>query len=365
MQPKSDMPKKKPKLYFVYAVPYAAKYRALSIFGAPLYRKYWKYLLKWPKPISAPFSITYNILKALDQHYKVLLYDVVDRGVVDLGPDDKFVGHFWPDEQTKTQGSNYWTSYDPQQVANTAILKYPLDKRVFAISPFNHSMEQMGWAVPLLKKLNCYIPICGDYWVNNIEQSEMAFLQGRMSHINMGITLEQYPKVKTQFNMKGKRKFLYIGRISKEKNIQMLEDIAANSSGFEGGYIGNGIVKGWHQIAPAAKLTPEYVKNLAAEYDFFINTSTYDAQATTILEAISWGFVTACTPQTGYTEDCIFELSASDVVANVSMIGFLNNMDEDRLHQTVAAGQALIQEKFSWARFTSGLKAILEKDFGS
>jgi glycosyltransferase involved in cell wall biosynthesis len=354
--------RKKKKLHFVYAVPYAKKIKSLPL-KTPLYRRHWQFIFKWRTPIPAPFCITYNVLNALSKNFEIFLYDVHEKLEIDLNPTDTFLGHFWPDTSTKEKGNNNWSAFDLDQITNRTILKYPFHDGVFAMSPFNHSTDQVGWAKPLFDKLNCYIPICGDHWMDNLMHSEFHYLKGKAIHLNMGIDRRSYPQVKFSFNKKGHRKFLYIGRISKEKNIEMLERIAQQSKNFEGGYIGDGVINGWKQIAPKANLNPSFMKKLAGEYDFFINTSTYDAQATTVLEAMSWGFVVACTPETGYTENGIFRLSANDVEFNLEQVNQLNSLDENDLKNIVQQYHVLLQQKFSWDLFTNRLLSILNKKF--
>jgi len=354
---------RKQRLHLIYAVPYAEKFRMLTGKGVPLYRKYWRYSIPWLKPVPAPQSITYNILKTLSKSYEVLLYHVDEKQSLKLGNNDIVLGHFWPDMRTKENSNNNWTRYDPEQITNAAILNYPYDKRIFVMTPFNHSTEQSGWAIPLMKQAHHYIGICGDYWVDTLDQSAYAFLQGKMSHLNMGIDIRHYPKVKTGFSKAGKRKFLYIGRISKEKNIDMLEAIAASNKNFYGGYIGKGVIKGWHQISSSAVLTSKFMSKLALEYDFFINASNYDAQATTVLEAMSWGFVVACTPQSGYVEESIFRLSTNNVEHNIKIIELMNSLDENELQAIVHQYQILLRKKYTWEKFTDKLIKILSNEF--
>jgi glycosyltransferase involved in cell wall biosynthesis len=103
------------------------------------------------------------------------------------------------------------------------------------------------------------------------------------------------------------------------------------------------------------------MQSLAVEYDFFINTSTFDAQATTILEAMSWGFVVACTPETGYTEEGIFQLSTTDVKRNVAVMERLQKAEEEELIGIADQYRVLLAEKFTWSRFTGMLSQIIKR----
>ncbi len=353
-------------LHIVYAVPRVRKSFGLlnrvyrRVFNADLYSKYPNFL-NWEKPIRAPFSITHNIVNSFKDQYTIRLYSIHDSAVIKLGENDIFIGHHWPDFTTKIKDKNSWTHFDSNQITNKIILNYPNDKRVFLLSPFNHDKDQMSWAIPLFEKTQNYIAICGDYWMNNLIKEFPVFQQCKFHQLNMALDVVQYPFLKVTFNEKRKRKYLYIGRVSEEKNTAMLELIAAKVNNFEGGYIGEGSIKGWKQIAEHASLTPEFVKNLTDEYDVFINTSTYDAQATSILEAMSWGFAIACTPQSGYQHDSIFELSTNDIVQNSKVLDQLQTADEKDLKRMQDVNRELLNSKYSWSTFQKQLINIINK----
>jgi glycosyltransferase involved in cell wall biosynthesis len=352
---------KRKKLHFAYSVPHS-RLSKLKLGGEPLYRRYWMYLIRWPKPVRAPLSITYNILYHLKDEFDIHLYDIYETGSIELGKDDIFLGHIWPDFSTKEEGNSCWLEYDKDNLTNKMILRYPGDKRVFALSPFNLSVEQMGWASPLFKKVNRYIGICGDFWYDRLENSEFSFLKEKFSCLNMPINTEDFPPIKKQFNPKGKRKFLHIGRVSKEKNTEMLECLAENCPDFEGGYIGTGKIKGWTHIAEFAYLTPKFMASIADEYDFFINTSIFDAQATTIIESMAWGLVVACTPESGYQEDSIYQLSADNLQYNMEVVHMMQQAEEETLHAIVESNHQLLKNKFNWNIFINKLSNVLKNE---
>jgi len=181
-----------------------------------------------------------------------------------------------------------------------------------------------------MSRCDRYIAICGDHWFDTLDRSFLAPFRDKTVHVNMALDTADYPLVKQEFNPSGKRRFFYIGRHAPEKGADLLEELAAAIPGFEGGYICPGKeLAGWHRISPPRKLTPEFMQRVAAGYDIFINMSRADAQATTILEAMSWGFPVACTPESGYGNDDFFYLDLHDRERNMAMIR-ADSADEGR-----------------------------------
>jgi glycosyltransferase involved in cell wall biosynthesis len=358
----------KKTLHFVYSLPtskgaytYHRYYHKLvnKLSVEPLYRNNWRNSLAWDLlPLKAPYSISYNILLSLSDNFNIKLYNVTEKVTIKLNNDDIFLGHPMPDFSTKEYNSNAWRTFDKQQVTNQVIFNYPNDSRVFGIAPFNHSLEQLGWAIPIFEKLHHFIAICGNHWIDNLQDSPFAKCFNKISRLDMAIDTSQYPKVKKRFNPKGSRKFLYIGRISEEKNIQELENIAKKYPNFQGGCIG-GEIKGWHKIADQANLTPHLMKILALEYDFFINLSKFDAQATTVMEAMSWGFIPVCTQESGYLLDDIYCFDKNNTSINLNKVQNLQYIDETFLLYTINDNYNLLLNKYSWNSFNSKIKNYL------
>ncbi len=287
------------------------------------------------------------------------MYDVSERGELRLSSDDIFIGHAWPDFNTKTTAKNKWSTFDPEQITNSVVLRYPNDERVFMIGPFNTDADQIGWSLPLLAKTKNFIGICGDRWVRDLEDVFPVFRQCQFHHLNMALDPRQYPMVKRKFNPKGKRKFLYVGRVSQEKGTDMLAELASRSPGFHCGYISSGRINSCVKIADQAIFTVDYVKNLVNEYDYFLSFSTYDAQATTVLEAMSWGLGIACTPESGYEHESIFELSTADLAHNLKAVETMQSIDEERLTNMQKANLQLLNQKYSWDIFRDKLIKII------
>ena len=197
----------KKNLHFVYSLPdlkgylRGIEYLAKQV-NASLKGSYYS-SLDWPRPIQAPFSISYNICKDLSKFYNLRLYNIQDTRDLNLGKNDIFLGHAWPDFKHMESGNNAWRTYDPNQITNKVILKYPNDSRVNIMGPFNHSLEQTAWMEPLYEKMSTFIGISGDYWFDNLSDYPLSSKIANFQHLNMAINQKDYPLLKSKFSEKG------------------------------------------------------------------------------------------------------------------------------------------------------------------
>ena len=106
-------------------------------------------------------------------------------------------------------------------------------------------------------------------------------------------------------------------------------------------------------------ITPEFLKNLADEYDIFINTSSGDANATTILENICFGFPVACTPETGFEYPSIIKLSTTDTAENIKKLTAMKNMSESELKKLVEENMKFVKKYYTWDNFLNEITKFM------
>lgn len=299
---------------------------------------------KWPRPLRAPQSITYNVAKLLGRKFNVRLYDLTERIKIRPADGDILLGHMWPDRE-----SIMWQSLEDASFSAR-----------YLIGPYNNDANQIGWMRTAVEVCDKFFAICGDYWVDHLSSSPFCDLSSKIVHLNMAVNANEYPVVKQRFSKPGERRFLYIGRIGSygdEKGVHLLEEFAASIPNFQGGYIcGGGVIKGWRKICDPTNLTAEFMREIAGDYDFFINMSRADAQATTVLEAMCWGFPVLCTNQTGYSRDeRLLYLSLDDMSANIEMIKAVQFMPEEELREIALANRKQAEMKYNWRNFESRL----------
>lgn len=354
---------RKPIVHLAYTVPLGRTLfrrgldKLIRISGmTPLHRRANDSLISWQHPIRAPHSITRNLLKAIrSRGYDVRLYSLYEHTVANIKEGDIFIGQPVPEGGFGRHRSNVDDRYS---VTSRTIREYP-SERNFIIMPYAHDVEYSLFAKDLYKTNAAAgggaMFIGGAIWERNWrELSPLADIGDlRKVHLTeMGIDVEDYPKVKVKFNPKGKRKYFYIGHTAWYKNTSQLEEIAHAMPEYSFIHIGGGELRGWENRG-FASLTPAYMRTLAQECDIFVNVSSGDPQATTIVEQMCFGFAIACTPETGYDYPTLAMLSTDDTVHNVEALLGLQHAEEQELLSLADTHRKIAEERHGWAQFTN------------
>lgn len=98
------------------------------------------------------------------------------------------------------------------------------------------------------------------------------------------------------------------------------------------------------------------MKSIAEEYDVFINMSRADAQATTVLEAMSWGFPVACTKESGYTEDNFFYMDLLNEDKNKAVFSNIQQLSNEELIEISLTNRKIVETKYNWNMFLNILE---------
>ena len=338
-------------IHFAYAVPRLRRVRGLSRSLAhydrargrlglpPAYRGGW--LPGLPAPLAAPYSITVNLQRFLQQRLPCKLYDWQERVDIAYGPDDIVLGHPHPDRDTAVQ-----RAFADPRPCRAKILMFPIHHALASVNQY---------ALPLLDRADLVLGIMGPYWYDTLGSSFLAPWQHKIVRLDMAVSAREYPQVKHRFNPPGRRGYLHVGYNVPEKGPEVLAATMERLPDFPKGWIGAGEeIAHIPRIASYAALTPEYVAALAKTYDVFVNTSVSDANPTTILEAMAWGFPVACTPQSGYyAMPSLRPLSTTDIAANAQTLTEMQNASEEQLQQLSTENRSLIETHYTWDRFCS------------
>ncbi len=323
----------RPTVHFIYTVPRGSvAYRALgrlltSVGLPPLHRLGIDVLIPWKRPIRAPHSISFHLLHALQKRYRVRFYSIYEHTVAPVRSGDLVLAQPAP-----VTTDNPPRQIDKEAVTHRTFYEHPEVKKII-IMPYSGDSLYTAWWKDLVRDhgANC-IFLCGKIWIDRWNLSPFKGLSiKRLLRLNMCIDQDEYPLVKSSFNSKGKRGYLYIGHVSWYKNTSQLERIAEAMPEYTFGHIGGGHIRGWEKISEFADLTPQFMAKIAEVYDVFVNCSTADPQATTILEQMCFGFAVACTPESGYTYDSVIPLSTTDTIFNVKQLLKLQNLDQEIL----------------------------------
>lgn len=352
-------------LHFIYAVPDSTnpflyrfdKYARKTGLYSPSYRYGKNALISWPKPVLAPFSITYNLLNALRKKFKVRLYSHKESISVKMGSEDILL--FYPPADSK---DNPWIKPDSEKIG-FKMFNLNKNNKSYIITPYNNDPEQVAYYKSLIQNRDVkFIAICGKFWLDHWEKSPLKNFLGEedLLQVNMAIDSKDYPTIKTRFNKKGQRKFLYIGNTKEWKNTKQLESLSKKLENFQGGYISDGEISGWKKISGWRDLNFNFMKQVAEEYDIFLNCSIYDAQATTVLEQMSYGFPIACTPESGHSLNSVIKLDRYDTDYNCLQLNKMQYMEEEELRSICLMNKALVEENHNWNQFTEKILTFIE-----
>lgn len=348
-----------PRIHFVYSVPYGKRMhgRFLSPVEAkarsllrevmpPGYRK--GSLPEGHDPLPAPYSITRHLFDYLSERHTTVLYDWRENRDIVPRPGDVLLGHPHP---------------DPSTIVNRAF-KSDADWRArVLIFPLHHGLPAVNmYAMPMLERADAVLGIMGKYWYDTIDSSFLAPFKPKLTRLDMAIDSEAYPLVKRTFNPPGKRGLLYIGSNRPEKGTAILSETMLGLNDQRRSWIGWGEeIPGMTRIASHLNLTPTTVATLAQDHDIFVTTSVSDANPTTILEAMAWGFPVACTPESGYYDiPTIPRLSATDAQYNVEALERLQALPVEDLAALSLQNRSLVENFFTWERFCTSVWNRLE-----
>jgi glycosyltransferase involved in cell wall biosynthesis len=300
------------------------------------------------RPVRAPHSITYNLSRFLSQKVPTLVYNWDEHICPKVEPDDVILGHPHPDPATLIQ----------------RIFRDGAPCRLKAlIFPIHHGIPSINeYALPLVERADMVFGIMGPYWYDTLDDSQFAPWKSKVIRLDMAVDSAEYPFIRKSFNAPGRRGYLYIGGNRPEKGTDVLSKTMAALSDFPRAWIGPGPdIPNMRHLASQANLSPRFVSRLAREYDFFVNTSVSDANPTTILEAMAWGFPVACTPESGYYNIAsVITLSTSDIEANVKALREFQYAPEEHLLRLTTTNRNLVEAHYTWDRFCATVWQALE-----
>jgi hypothetical protein len=292
---------------------------------------------RWPP--RSPLSITHHLLQALRTLDDVRFYDWKEHVAIRPRPGDVLIGHPYPD--------------DLGTAFNRACLKGGFAARV-ALNPLHYGLPEYCQALaPALDACDHILGITGPYWFDTWNEGPFARWTPKITRLDMAIAIERFPRVKRTFHEPGRRKFLYIGHAQPTKGTELLSELFGRARGrHECVWIGADRKLPNLDARPPQRLEGAAVERLAAECDVFLTMGVSDANPTTILESMAWGFPVACTPQSGYYRMSeIQELSTTDMARNLAVLDDFQAAPERALLEQADRARSLV-ERFTFERFT-------------
>ena len=285
------------------------------------------------KIIKNPYSIGNNLYAYLRKFYKIKFYkwDTINK----INPDrnDILIGHSHPNPYTVFRLS----------------MKNKKWSKVILLQPFTTNLLQVGFLINVLPYCDLFISICGKFWHTKIKDSKFKIWNRIIKQIDMGIDRNDYPFIKKKFNEKKKRKFLYIGNSTVEKNLNYLSKLAKATDSSKFSSIGANVegIRNYGYLNLKKKFSLQIIKN----YDFLILTSSYDANPTVILEALSFGLIPVVTNECGFSKmKGIINIDLKNIKKNQKLIFKLQNVQSKNLKKIQKYGSDILQ-KSTWDKF--------------
>lgn len=302
--------------------------------------------------IHSPYCITRNLYNYLKTRAEVIYHEWSQRGVIDVKPDDVFIGH---------------PHYDKGTVVQRTIREKHC-RVMCTIHPLHTALPQHNMPFDeLARKVDRIFSICGPYWTDTIQNTPFAHWAPKITRLDMAVDPKQFPFLKNKFNPPGKRRLVYIGSSMPMKNLGYMAVIMQGLPNVQlhwyGGSSDHRLAKlpnvkttGWIQ------LNKKTAQKIVDECDIFINTSNSDANPTTLLESMAWGLINACTKESGYWHDPLFtELYLDDIGKTRQAIRELIVAPEQQLAERSKQGRKEIETKYTWDRFGNTIWTELQR----
>ena len=301
--------------------------------------------------VSCPDAIGRHLAARLSSRYRVVLYDWQVFGKIQPGPNDVLIGHACEIYMTLFRHSCRLKGW----------------KRVLLLSPYCHGDDhQIAYNERIIPYCDLYLAITGNYWFTEIRNSGFAHWLPKMRHLDLAIDRADFPVVKRKFNLPGTRKVLYVGRdgiTSRYKNTRYLMDIAAAMPDTEFGWIGTNTCNGNIRPLGHHDFRTEKSHEIVAKYDLLLTVGHADANPATILEAMSWGLVPVCTPQSGYCGyEGIVNVPLGSLAATVDILRGLQEAPDTVLYEKQRANWQILDSHFNWDRVTAQVISAIESD---
>jgi glycosyltransferase involved in cell wall biosynthesis len=277
----------------------------------------------------------------------VIYHDIQESGCIKPGADDVLLGHSWPTLSVFERSC-----------------KLPGWKRIILMQPYCHGDYLVGldaYVDRFIHYCDLFLAITGAYWFKDIPNSKFKYWFPKMRHLDLAVERHEFPVIKKTFNLPGKRRFVYIGHNNKCKNTAYLSKIAQELPEMEFSWIG--INKRLPGVKPLGRMdfNTYEAKNCLAHYDFMLTVGNADGNPTTILEAMAWGLIPVCTPQSGYEGyPGIPNVPLNRVREAAIILRQLQYIPEKDLQALQQTNWKTLDTHFNWERFSRDVIDAIE-----
>lgn len=222
-----------------------------------------------------------------------------------------------------------------------------------AIMPWAPEPWLVEWCDSWMHAVDHAFLISGPRWESSIPQR----WRYKVTRLDMAIDVDDYPPLERPFHQPGQRRCLYIGCTVPAKGTDWLEALIRQTPEARWGHIGPGRVAGAEEHGYVPLETAEG-RDIAAQYDLLVMPGRYDANPTTVLEAMALGLVPVCTQGCGWDGDDVW-LLPWEVDLAAQHIRHLLTVDD--LHDYCDGDREQVQNKYNWSAFTAPIVSMVER----
>lgn len=300
--------------------------------------------------IRSPYTITRNLYQFLKTKFETVHYYDWQHtgGLAPVSDGDVILGH-----------PNY-----PNNTPVWRLFADSWDKRAlrFTIHPLHtrFAADNLPFA-PLVEQAHQLFAICGQYWYDTLPQTPFASWQPKITRVDMAVDSRHYPYLKESFNPPGRRRLLYVGSTTPNKNLEMLVDIMRRMPDVRLDWYGGSSDHTLAQLPNVStighvELNIDRGRQICHDCDIFVSTSVSDANPTTLTEAAAWGIIVAATRESGYyggAEKLNFceELEINNVDESVRRLRYLLSLPSEELQARSRLRRTLIESHYNWDVF--------------
>ena len=231
------------------------------------------------------------------------------------------------------------------------------------LQPFVTDLDQIGYVAGVIPHVERFVAISGKHWERRLPATCLAGIGPAFTQLDLAIDCDDFPLLVDTGRPVGRRRFLYVGRDVPMKNLSYLEQIAALRPEWEFVRIGppGPERRGVTYLGAHDFRSPES-RDLLASFDFAITVGRADANPTTVLEAMAWGLVPVCTPESGYEGyPGITNIPLGDADGAVVVLDRLQGMGDAEVQTLRQANRRRVETEYTWDRFTAVVRdAVLE-----
>lgn len=296
--------------------------------------------------IGCPQAIGRHLAQGLGRRYHVIPYAWDDPQTIRPGDGDILLGHPHPSPWTVFRQSARQEGW----------------QKVVMLCPYNGEARQVAWLDAVIDDVDRYLAITGPYWAQRLKSSGQARWAPKFQALDLAVDVKDYPRVKKAFAAPGLRRFLYIGHAGWPKNTDLLSRVALARPQWEIAWAGGSDARAIPGVKALGRLdfATAGARALVAGFDFVVTLGTADANPSTLLEAMAWGLVPVCSPQSGYEGiEGIPNVPIESLESALQALDALQATPSTRLKAWTVRNAARLKRHYHWARFCREVESAL------